>query len=182
MENKINVFNNIEFKKTEKEENSIGIVEGCAIKFSTPDFVGHIFSKKLKVEYGLNNRPVFLYNNHDDKWPCASTENGTLEFYKKEDGIYFKAYLDRNIQDIDNLYRRVGQTVNGVSAGFTMLDYEFNENEDLVFKKIGVFEISLTHMPANLDTSVKVLKSLKQDLIKTQEKEISYKDIKHLFK
>lgn len=97
MENKINVFNNIEFKKIEKEENSIGIVEGCVIKFSIFDFVGYIFLKKLKVEYGLNNRLVFLYNNYDDKWFCVLIENGILEFYKKEDGIYFKVYLDRNI-------------------------------------------------------------------------------------
>lgn len=48
-----------------------------------------------------------------------------------------------------------------MSVGFMMLDYEFNENEDLVFKKIGVFEILLIYMLVNLDISVKVLKLLK---------------------
>lgn len=145
-----------------KLESNDGTISGLALRFDNIDSEGDKFAKDLKVSFGYNgDYDVFLYASHNPDYPFARKDNGTLKFERKEDGIHFNAKLNLDIQKDKDLYLMIKEgRVRGMSAGFIVNDYE-EIPTGYKFTDITITEVSMTHIPADLTTSVKKLKEEK---------------------
>lgn len=95
-----------------------------------------------------SGKNLFFLMNHDTAKPVANTSAGTLNIFKKSDGIHFTASLDRNVNHANDLYLCVERgDISGVSVGFSIIDSE-NDATTQIIKQAELHEISAVTFPA----------------------------------
>lgn len=146
-------------------------IQGCAVVFNQPSqglpFVEYIAPTALE---GVDLSKVFLLYAHDYQNVLARTEANTLNLDLNENGLFFNASLADTTLAHDVYNDIEAGNVQGVSFGFEIatggdrwdIDPETGATIHYVTKIKQVTEVSLTPIPAYVQTSVAVQRSLDQ--------------------
>lgn len=146
-------------------------IQGCAVVFNQPSqglpFVEYIAPEALE---GVDLSKVFLLYAHDYQNVLARTEANTLNLDLNENGLFFNASLADTTLAHDVYNDIEAGNVQGVSFGFEIatggdrwdIDPETGATIHYVTKIQQVTEVSLTPIPAYVQTSVAVQRSLDQ--------------------
>ena len=143
------------------------IVEGRAIAYNCLAKVGKRFEMILPT--ALDNCDLsdvgLLINNNDSGIPLAryreNDETSTMELFKKEDGLYFRASLDPNSPDAQNLISALKRnTINKMSFAMLVIMNDenlFADDTTVYIRNISkVREISIVTWPAYSATSAEL--------------------------
>lgn len=173
-------------QKTLKLEKALinegGLLEGTAIVVDSVDSEGDRFAKDVKINL-IKDYPVFLYRSHDPTLPYASTTSKAKLLIEQNDNnnLIFEAYVNLETSKGKDLYLDVkDDLVWGVSCGFYLNNWEESES-GYIFKEITIYEISLTHIPAERKTSVTTKEKITKELTKEEKLIIKNKKIKRMY-
>ena len=118
------------------------------------------FSKRAFKD-GIGESVVLLANHQG--LPYARTGAETLEFKEKADGLHYGAMIDTRDPDAMGLYVKIDRRdLTGVSVGFVAKEVRWiwGDGEEELDRRIIVraelHEISVTPMPAYVDTNVEI--------------------------
>lgn len=137
-------------------------VGGKAICFGERTLIGGEFYEIIlpnAISYDTL-KDVCLIVNHDNQMiPLARTRNGSLELTIKEDGVYFEAMLNPNMNVAGDLYEAIDSgLIDSCSFAFCDVDEEWDFKGKVptrTIKKIRYIpEISIVVVPAYNGTSV----------------------------
>lgn len=134
-------------------------ITGLAIPFGKPLQVqGRLREQWHPGSVKFHERGCFLFWFHDPSQPLASTASGRLRLEERSDGLYYDADIPETTLGNDLLAMIALNEVRGVSPGFKPLvtpDWEYGREYDTRhYRSTMVGEISLTHIPAYLETTI----------------------------
>ncbi|MGO3094592.1 MAG: phage major capsid protein [Lacticaseibacillus paracasei] len=159
------------------ESNQNMAISGIATVFNQPsikgDFTEYIDQNALN-DVDLSN--VLLLYSHDFSNILARADANTLETSIQPDGLHFNAQLPDTQLGKDTYTNILNGNIKGMSFGFNIApdgdSWSVNSQGNTIhtIHKIGqVFELSLTPIPAYVETSVKVERDLAQFLLSKKE-------------
>lgn len=155
-------------------------ISGVAAVFDQPsikgDFTEFISPNALN---GVDLSQVLLLYSHDFSNILARADSQTLQTSVQPDGLHFSAQLPDTNLGHDTYANILNGNIKGMSFGFTIADggdswsVDSQGNTIHTIHQIGqVFELSLTPIPAYVQTSVQVQRDLAQFLSSKKEVEM----------
>ena len=161
------------------ESNPNMAISGIATVFNQPSIKGN-FTEYIDQD-ALNSvdlSGILLLYSHDFSNILARTDTGTLQTSIAPDGLHFSASLPDTQLGRDTYENILNGNIKGMSFGFTIApdgdSWSVNEQGDTIhtIHQIDqVFELSLTPIPAYVETSVQVQRDLAQFLAQKKEVE-----------
>lgn len=159
------------------ESNQNMAISGIATVFNQPsikgNFIEYIGQNALN---GVDLNNVLLLYSHDFSNILARADANTLQTSVQPDGLHFHAQLPDTQLGHDTYTNILNGNIKGMSFGFTIApdgdSWSVNSQGNTIhtIHKIGqVFELSLTPIPAYVETSVKVERDLAQFLLSKKE-------------
>ncbi|MDA3839909.1 MAG: HK97 family phage prohead protease [Patescibacteria group bacterium] len=151
-------FKIIEKKESKKESENAGIIEAYVSIFNNIDLDGDIikrgaFADSLKVKYP---KGVWM---HDWSIPIAKT----LKAEEDDEGLLIRAQFNLETQRGKEAYSDIKfGIIDEFSIGFKILDYEWDENDNRIIKKVKLYEWSPVLAGANPKTRLLYIKSLEK--------------------
>lgn len=146
----------IEKKEDKREDETAGIIEAYVSVFNNLDLDGDIimrgaFTDSLKVKYP---KGVWM---HDWSIPIAKT----LKAEEDDEGLLIRAQFNLETQRGKEAFSdiRFG-IIDEFSIGFKILDFEWDENDNRVIKKVKLYEWSPVLAGANPKTRLLYAKNL----------------------
>lgn len=159
------------------ESNQNMAISGIATVFNQPSIKGN-FTEYIgqNALNGVDLNNVLLLYSHDFSNILARADAGTLQTSIQPDGLHFNAQLPDTQLGHDTYINILNGNIKGMSFGFNIApdgdSWSVNEQGNTIhtIHKIGqVFELSLTPIPAYVETSVKVERDLAQFLLSKKE-------------
>lgn len=151
----------------EKDEKQKGIIEAYVSIFDNIDLVGDIIKQGAFAESIAKKLPKGVWMHNWDV-PIAKT----LEVREDGKGLYIRAEFNLETQRGKEAYSDVKfGIIDEFSIGFRVLDYEWDENDNRIIKKVRLYEWSPVLAGANPDTE---LINIKEEKL---EKEVNFIDI-----
>ena len=152
-------------------------ISGVAAVFDQPsikgDFTEYIDQNALN---GVDLSQALLLYSHDFSNILARADSGTLTTSVQPDGLHFNAFLPDTTLGHDTYANIQNGNIKGMSFGFTIANngdswsVDGQGNTIHTISQIGqVFELSLTPIPAYVQTSVQVQRDLAQFLSNKKE-------------
>lgn len=154
------VNNYRDFPLSFKQCDDQGIVSGYASVFSVQDrhndCIQYGAFRESIINHYSNNQIKLLWQHQQDK-PIGVFNLIAEDKY----GLYIEAKLLLGIQKAREAYDLLKSgAINGLSIGYTPLEYEFDENSQTrMLTKVDLWEISLVTFPANTHACITSLKS-----------------------
>ncbi|MEM6681805.1 MAG: HK97 family phage prohead protease [Pseudomonadota bacterium] len=145
-----------------RSENGGGTIIGYAAVFNSPANIMDDFTETIApgaFAESLRTNEVFAYNEHDLKQLIGATHNGTLRLNEDEKGLRVEIDLPETSVGSDVRALIKDGYVRGMSFGFSVTEGGDVWSSDLRERKItnvNLFEVSTTHNPAFVQTSVSV--------------------------
>lgn len=159
------------------ESNQNMAISGVATVFNQPSIKGN-FTEYIgqNALNGVDLSNVLLLYSHDFSNILARVDAGTLQTSIQPDGLHFNAQLPDTQLGKDTYTNILNGNIKGMSFGFNIApdgdSWSVNSRGNTIhtIHKIGqVFELSLTPIPAYVETSVKVERDLAQFLLSKKE-------------
>lgn len=159
------------------ESNQNMAISGIATVFNQPSIKGN-FTEYIgqNALNGVDLNNVLLLYSHDFSNILARADAGTLQTSIQPDGLHFNAQLPDTQLGHDTYINILNGNIKGMSFGFNIApdgdSWSVNSQGNTIhtIHKIGqVFELSLTPIPAYVETSVKVQRDLAQFLSSKKE-------------
>lgn len=159
------------------ESNQNMAISGIATVFNQPSIKGN-FTEYIgqNALNGVDLNNVLLLYSHDFSNILARADAGTLQTSIQPDGLHFNAQLPDTQLGHDTYINILNGNIKGMSFGFNIApdgdSWSVNSQGNTIhtIHKIGqVFELSLTPIPAYVETSVKVERDLAQFLSSKKE-------------
>ena len=159
------------------ESNQNMAISGIATVFNQPSIKGN-FTEYIgqNALNGVDLNNVLLLYSHDFSNILARADAGTLQTSIQPDGLHFNAQLPDTQLGHDTYINILNGNIKGMSFGFNIApdgdSWSVNSQGKTIhtIHKIGqVFELSLTPIPAYVETSVKVERDLAQFLLSKKE-------------
>lgn len=159
------------------ESNQNMAISGVATVFNQPSIKGN-FTEYIgqNALNGVDLSNVLLLYSHDFSNILARVDAGTLQTSIQPDGLHFNAQLPDTQLGKDTYTNILNGNIKGMSFGFNIApdgdSWSVNSQGNTIhtIHKIGqVFELSLTPIPAYVETSVKVERDLAQFLLSKKE-------------
>ncbi|VTZ97128.1 hypothetical protein LRHP344_02972 [Lacticaseibacillus rhamnosus] len=159
------------------ESNQNMAISGIATVFNQPSIKGN-FTEYIgqNALNGVDLNNVLLLYSHDFSNILARADAGTLQTSIQPDGLHFNAQLPDTQLGHDTYINILNGNIKGMSFGFNIApdgdSWSVNSQGNTIhtIHKIGqVFELSLTPIPAYVETSVKVERDLAQFLLSKKE-------------
>lgn len=153
-------------------------ISGVATVFNKPSIKGN-FTEYIDQDAlnGVDLSGILLLYSHDFSNILSRADAGTLQTSIAPDGLHFNAQLPDTQLGRDTYENILNGNIKGMSFGFTIApdgdSWSVNEQGDTIhtIHQIDqVFELSLTPIPAYVETSVQVQRDLAQFL--GQKKEV----------
>ncbi|GEK06649.1 phage major capsid protein [Schleiferilactobacillus harbinensis] len=152
-------------------------ISGVAAVFNQPsikgDFTEYVDPNALN---GVDLSGILLLYSHDFSNILARADSGTLTTSVQPDGLHFSAALPDTTLGNDTYKNILNGNIRGMSFGFTISDggdswsVDASGNTIHTINQIDqVFELSLTPIPAYVQTSVQVQRDLAQFLSNKKE-------------
>lgn len=146
-------------------------ISGYALKFNVPSQElpedGRVFTEYIKPSAldGVDLSGVLLLYGHEPNSILARVDSKTMSVEVDKAGLHFDAVLPDTTLGRDTYNNILAGNLKGCSFGFTIADddWEFDDDRNLIhtINKIDdLREISITPIPAYLETSVEVARSL----------------------
>ncbi|MEI8360952.1 MAG: HK97 family phage prohead protease [bacterium] len=140
----------------EKDAQSEGIVEAYVSIFDNIDLVGDIIRRGAFSESLNNKLPKGVWMHNWDE-PIAKT----LKAYEDNKGLFIQGQFNLETQRGKEAYSDIKfGIIDEFSIGFKILDYEWDEKDNRIIKKVKLYEWSPVLAGANPDTE---LVSVKDD-------------------
>ncbi len=150
-----------------KDQKQKGIIEAYVSIFNNIDLVGDIIKQGAFAESIKKKLPKGVWMHNWDI-PIAKT----LQAREDTKGLFIKAEFNLETQRGKEAYSDVKfGIIDEFSIGFRVLDYEWDENDNRIIKKVRLYEWSPVLAGANPDTE---LVNIKEEKL---EKEINFIDI-----
>lgn len=162
MENKKYYKRQISEIDTQEQEQKM-VVRGRAIVYDVPTVLFTVDGQEYKEVIkkgafsGANLKNAFFkYNHNDENIPLARYKNGSINFYEKEDGVYFDATFSDTTFARDMYTLIKDGIIDKMSFAFTIKqeNYEEKDNTFYVEKIDAVYDISAVNVPAYEDTFI----------------------------
>lgn len=159
------------------ESNQNMAISGIATVFNQPSIKGN-FTEYIgqNALNGVDLNNVLLLYSHDFSNILARADAGTLQTSIQPDGLHFNAQLPDTQLGHDTYINILNGNIKGMSFGFNIApdgdSWSVNSQGNTIhtIHKIGqVFELSLTPIPAYVETSVQVQRDLAQFLSSKKE-------------
>ncbi len=151
----------------EKSEGSQGVIEAYVSIFNNIDLVGDIIKQGAFADSLKKKLPKGVWMHNWDI-PIAKTINA----HEDTKGLFIRAQFNLETQRGKEAYSDIKfGIIDEFSIGFRVLDYEWDENDNRIIKKVKLYEWSPVLAGANPDTELVNIKNEKL------EKEINYIDI-----
>lgn len=152
----------------QKEEKDQGIIEAYVSIFDNVDLVGDIIKRGAFVESLRKKLPKGVWM-HNWEEPIAKTLKGEED----EKGLFIRAQFNLETQRGRESFSDIKfGIIDEFSIGFKILDYEWDENDNRIIKKVRLYEWSPVLAGANPDTQLINVKDNKN-----KEKQVGYVDI-----
>jgi len=172
MNSKINLLGGEYRASTDNTEQNGMIVEGRVIVFDQPtvlyEYDGiqykEVISRTALDGVDLSD-VVMRYNHMSSPIVLARTRNKSLQLEKKNDGLYFRAQLQNDMDAHKEMYAAVKSgLLDKMSFGFTIADsnYDSKTHTNTITKIGKLFEISIVDQPAYEQTHVEARSRLKK--------------------
>jgi len=158
----------------QKEDRDQGIIEAYVSIFNNVDLVGDIIKRGSFVESLRKKLPKGVWM-HNWEEPIAKTLKGEED----DKGLFIRAQFNLETQRGRESFSDIKfGIIDEFSIGFKILDYEWDENDNRIIKKVRLYEWSPVLAGANPDTQlINVKDNEKQE--KEREKFINYVDVDH---
>lgn len=163
--------------KNQVESNQNMAISGIATVFNQPSIKGN-FTEYIgqNALNGVDLTNVLLLYSHDFSNILARADAGTLQTSIQPDGLHFNAQLPDTQLGKDTYTNILNGNIKGMSFGFTIApdgdSWSVNSQGNTIhtIHQIDqVFELSLTSIPAYVETSVQVQRDLAQFLLSKKE-------------
>lgn len=155
-----------------KEEKDQGIIEAYVSIFDNVDLVGDIIKRGAFVESLRKKLPKGVWM-HNWEEPIAKTLKGEED----DKGLFIRAQFNLETQRGRESFSDIKfGIIDEFSIGFKILDYEWDENDNRIIKKVRLYEWSPVLAGANPDTELINVKDEKRKINK-REKQIDYVDV-----
>lgn len=154
----------IEVRASQEEDKDYYLLEGKAVSFNEPTVlfkIGDVEYKEIidRAAFdGADISNVFLKFNHENSWMAAArTKNGTLTIEVREDGVYIKARLRKDLRWCEELYLAVrAGLIDKMSFAFSIREESFDEvTYTWTVRKIKtVYDVAAVEIPAYDNTFI----------------------------
>lgn len=164
----------------EKDGQSQGIVEAYVSIFDNIDLVGDIIRRGAFSESLQAKLPKGVWMHNWDE-PIAKT----LKAYEDEKGLFIRGQFNLETQRGKEAYSDIKfGIIDEFSIGFKILDYEWDEQDNRIIKKVKIYEWSPVLAGANPDTELVSVKDEKkgEKLVDFVEVDNQEKMVKLFFK
>jgi len=142
----------------EKDGQSIGVVEAYVSIFDNVDLVGDIIRRGAFSESLNAKMPKGVWMHNWDE-PIAKT----LTAYEDDKGLFIRGQFNLETQRGKEAYSDIKfGIIDEFSIGFKILDYEWDEQDNRIIKKVKLYEWSPVLAGANPDTELVSVKSEKK--------------------
>lgn len=156
----------------QKEEKDQGIIEAYVSIFDNVDLVGDIIKRGAFVESLRKKLPKGVWM-HNWEEPIAKTLNAEED----DKGLFIRAQFNLETQRGRESFSDIKfGIIDEFSIGFKILDYEWDENDNRIIKKVRLYEWSPVLAGANPDTELINVKDDKKPKVETL-KEIDFVDV-----
>jgi len=155
----------------QKEEKDQGIIEAYVSIFDNVDLVGDIIRRGAFVESLRKKLPKGVWM-HNWEEPIAKTLKGEED----DKGLFIRAQFNLETQRGRESFSDIKfGIIDEFSIGFKILDYEWDENDNRIIKKVRLYEWSPVLAGANPDTQLINVKDDKKK--EAKEKTVDYVDV-----
>jgi hypothetical protein len=154
----------------QKEEKDQGIIEAYVSIFDNVDLVGDIIRRGAFVESLRKKLPKGVWM-HNWEEPIAKTLKGEED----DKGLFIRAQFNLETQRGRESFSDIKfGIIDEFSIGFKILDYEWDENDNRIIKKVRLYEWSPVLAGANPDTQLINVKDNKKE---KKDRQVSYVDV-----
>jgi hypothetical protein len=154
----------------QKEEKDQGIIEAYVSIFDNVDLVGDIIRRGAFVESLRKKLPKGVWK-HNWEEPIAKTLKGEED----DKGLFIRAQFNLETQRGRESFSDIKfGIIDEFSIGFKILDYEWDENDNRIIKKVRLYEWSPVLAGANPDTQLINVKDNKKE---KKDRQVSYVDV-----
>ncbi len=154
-----------------KGEKDLGIIEAYVSIFNNIDLDGDIIKQGAFKESLKAKLPKGVWM-HDWNLPIAKT----LKAEEDERGLFIRAQFNLETQRGKEAYSDIKfGIIDEFSIGFKVLDFEWDENDNRIIKKVKLYEWSPVLAGANPDTQLLDVKNKKQS--DKRDVKINYVDV-----
>lgn len=157
MNKEIRVFNQ-DLQLRSVEDNGEMILEGYAIVFNSPATYDYT---EIISNIALDNTDmsdvVLRYNHNDTFLILARTKNKSLELFKDEKGLKFRAKLIPTISEHRNVYEAIkAQLIDKCSFAFSVKEakWDFDTNTRTITNIGKLYDVSVVDQPFYDSTSL----------------------------
>lgn len=148
----------------QKEDKAQGIIEAYVSIFDNVDLVGDIIKRGAFMESLRKKLPKGVWM-HNWEEPIAKTLTGEED----DKGLFIRAQFNLETQRGRESFSDIKfGIIDEFSIGFKILDYEWDENDNRIIKKVRLYEWSPVLAGANPDTE---LINVKDDKNKKEKKD-----------
>ncbi|MFH0891332.1 MAG: HK97 family phage prohead protease [Candidatus Falkowbacteria bacterium] len=159
----------------EKADADQGIIEAYVSIFDNIDLVGDIIRRGAFVESLRKKLPKGVWM-HNWEEPVAKT----LVAEEDDKGLFIRAQFNLETQRGRESFSDIKfGIIDEFSIGFKILDYEWDENDNRIIKKVRLYEWSPVLAGANPDTELINVKKARTEKTEPEKKEaiVSYVDV-----
>ena len=143
----------------EKDGQAVGIIEAYVSIFDNVDLVGDIIRRGAFMESLLAKLPKGVWMHNWDE-PIAKT----LVAYEDDKGLFIRGQFNLETQRGKEAYSDIKfGIIDEFSIGFKILDYEWDEKDNRIIKKVKLYEWSPVLAGANPDTELVSVKDGKKE-------------------
>ena len=154
-----------------KGDKDLGIIEAYVSIFNNIDLDGDIIKQGAFKDSLKSKLPKGVWM-HDWNLPIAKT----LKAEEDERGLHIQAEFNLETQRGKEAYSDIKfGIIDEFSIGFKVLDFEWDENDNRIIKKVKLYEWSPVLAGANPDTQLLDVKAKKDD--KKKEAKVNYVDV-----
>ncbi|MCX6795812.1 MAG: HK97 family phage prohead protease [Candidatus Falkowbacteria bacterium] len=164
----------------QKDEQSQGVVEAYVSIFDNIDLVGDIIRRGAFSESLNNKLPKGVWMHNWDE-PIAKT----LKAYEDNKGLFIQGQFNLETQRGKEAYSDIKfGIIDEFSIGFKILDYEWDEKDNRIIKKVKLYEWSPVLAGANPDTELVSVKgnSKTEPMVDFVEVDNKSKEVKLFYK
>jgi HK97 family phage prohead protease len=164
----------------EKDGQGQGIIEAYVSIFDNIDLVGDIIRRGAFSESLNNKLPKGVWMHNWDE-PIAKT----IKAYEDEKGLFIQGQFNLETQRGKEAYSDIKfGIIDEFSIGFKILDYEWDDKDNRIIKKVKLYEWSPVLAGANPDTELVSVKDedAVEPLIDFVEVDNKNKEVKLFFK
>jgi hypothetical protein len=156
----------------QKEDKDQGIIEAYVSIFDNVDLVGDIIRRGAFIESLRKKLPKGVWM-HNWEEPIAKTLKGEED----DKGLFIRAQFNLETQRGRESFSDIKfGIIDEFSIGFKILDYEWDENDNRIIKKVRLYEWSPVLAGANPDTQLINVKDNKKEK-EAKEKTVDYVDV-----